>query len=187
MVLLLPQCFPCLLLFPAFFLPHLPCLFHGIYVWYLLLNEWFINGSLWVILCTAVYGQIWSLQPVGSTLTLNNNNTDLFLSTEKCNWKILWRGEAFVSCREEEGLCVWSVSDHSWKVYQHVCCFGWAEKYEVQREEWPFGLQTVRCSVGMWGRGAAFSIVGLCCYCESCQLVQSFSIVFAVLSLQRLC
>lgn len=67
----------------------------------------------------------------------------VFSLLEKCNWTILWRGETLVSCREEEGLCVWSISDHTGQIHQYVCSIGWAEKYEVQCEEWPFSLQAV--------------------------------------------
>lgn len=66
-----------------------------------------------------------------------------FSPLEKCNWTILWGGETLVPCREEEGLCVWSISDHAGQIHQHVCSIGWVEKYEVQCEERPFSLQAV--------------------------------------------
>lgn len=62
---------------------------------------------------------------------------------EKCNRTILWGGETLVPRREEKGLCVWSISDHAGQIHQHVRGIGWVEKYEVQREERPFSLQTV--------------------------------------------
>lgn len=79
----------------------------------------------------------------------------LFLPLEKRNWTVLWGGETLVPCGEKEGLCVWSVSDHTGKVHQHVCGVGWAEKYEVQCEERPLGLQAVS------GKGQQDP--GLCC------------------------
>lgn len=66
-----------------------------------------------------------------------------FSPLEKRDWTILWGGETLVPRGEEEGLCVWSISDHAGQIHQHVCSIGWVEKYEVQREEWPFSLQAV--------------------------------------------
>lgn len=66
-----------------------------------------------------------------------------FPPLEKRNWTVLWGGEALVPRREKEGLCVWSLSDHTGQIHQHVCSVGWVEKYEVQREERPLSLQAV--------------------------------------------
>lgn len=75
--------------------------------------------------------------------------------SEKCNWAVLWGGETTVPRGEKEGLRVWSLSDHTGQIHQHVRCVGWVEKHEVQCEERPLSLQAVR------GKGQQDP--GLCC------------------------
>lgn len=97
----------------------------------------------------------WNFFP-GNVMAFISCFFSVFSLLEKCNWTILWRGETLVSCREEEGLCVWSISDHTGQIHQYVCSIGWAEKYEVQCEEWPFSLQAVS--------GKEQQDLGFCCH-----------------------
>lgn len=44
----------------------------------------------------------------------------------KCNWTVLRGSETLVPRRKEKRLCLWSLSDHTGQIYQHVCSFRWA-------------------------------------------------------------
>lgn len=61
-----------------------------------------------------------------------------------CYRSFLRRGTPSVSRRAKEGLRVRGLPDDPGKVHQHVCRVGRAEEHEVQRQERPLGLQTVR-------------------------------------------
>lgn len=63
--------------------------------------------------------------------------------TEEGYWEVLCRSKEVMSSRKKKRFCFRSLSPDTWKVYKYVCCFGWAQEYEIQCQEWLFNIQAV--------------------------------------------